>query len=129
MVLKVAYRAGVPTGEFWEQTPFETRLCVEAFNENRLDEDERCMHTAWHTAYFHRIKDMPRLSEMLAPYRKHKAVSAKATAAAASPDASGSGVDPNMSTNLMNALLQFPAGTVPGERLGNKSNSPEAPST
>lgn len=130
MVLKVAYRAGVPTGEFWDQTPFETRLCVEAFNENRLDEDERSMHTAWHTAYFHRIKDMPRLSEMLAPYRKHKAAAAKTTAAVApAASASPSGVDPNMSRDLMNALLQFPAGTVPGERLGNKSNSPEAPST
>jgi hypothetical protein len=127
-VLKIAYRAGIPTGEFWEQTPFETKLCVEAYNDQRLDDDERSMHTAWHTAYFYRIKDMPRLSEMLAPYRKAKGVSAGATAAAAaSSTAASSDPDPEMSRNLMNALLQFPAGTVPGERIGSKPDTPEVP--
>jgi hypothetical protein len=128
-VLKIAYRAGIPTREFWEQTPFETRLCVEAYNDQRLDEDERSMHTAWHTAYFHRVKDMPRLSEMLAPYRKAKGLTVKeaARAAKASSGSEASAPDPDMSRNLMNALLQFPAGKVPGERIGSKPDSSEAP--
>lgn len=125
-VLKIAYRAGIPTREFWEQTPFETKLCVEAYNDQRLDDDERSMHTAWHTAYFHRVKDMPRLSEMLAPYRNAKGLSVKEAARAAKGSAT-SEPDPDMSRNLMNALLQFPAGKVPGERIGKPPDTSEAP--
>ncbi len=84
------------------------------------------MHTAWHTAYFHRVKTMPRLSEMLAPYRKVKAGRTSGESVPANDEpASPAGVDPNMSRDLMNALLQFPAGTVPGARLADLNQSPE----
>ena len=122
-VLRTAYRAGVPTAAFWEQTPFETRLCVEAYNEIRLDENELFMHTAWHVGDFSRVKDMPRLSEMLAPYRKSRQIEVKAKEAVET----AAGPDPEMSRNLMNALLQFPAGKVPGERFGDRDKSPEVP--
>ncbi len=126
MILKTAYRAGIKPAEFWEQTPHETRLCVEAYNDIRLDEDERFMHTAWHIGYFTRIKDMPRLSEMLAPYRNRSGLKSGVKKNDIPVQAS-SGTDPEMSRNLMNALLQFPAGKVPGERVGNAAKPPEAP--
>jgi hypothetical protein len=84
------------------------------------------MHTAWHIGYFTRIKDMPRLSEMLAPYRKRTALKPGVTQTDSQAQ-TASGTDPNMSRNLMNALLQFPAGKVPGERVGKNATPPEAP--
>jgi hypothetical protein len=84
------------------------------------------MHTAWYIGYFTRIKDMPRLSEMLAPYRKRSALK-PGVKQNDIPAQTASGTDPSMSRNLMNALLQFPAGKVPGERVGNAATPPEAP--
>lgn len=77
-----------------------------------MDDDERFMTTAWHIGYFGRVSRMPPLAEVLAPYRKPR--KKKTITKDAAPVVSD--VDPNMARNLMNALLQFPAGTVPGER-------------
>ena len=84
------------------------------------------MHTAWHIGYFTRVKDMPRLSEMLAPYRNRSALKPAVTKNDV-PAQTSSSSDPSMSRNLMNALLQFPAGKVPGERVGNNTKPSEAP--
>ena len=84
------------------------------------------MHTAWHIGYFTRVKDMPRLSEMLAPFRKRSVLKPGVTHNDV-PAKTASGTDPSMSRNLMNALLKFPAGKVPGERVGNNAPPPEAP--
>jgi hypothetical protein len=126
LIFKTAYRAGIKPAEFWDQTPYETRLCVEAYNDIRLDEEERFMHTAWHIGYFTRVKDMPRLSEMLAPYRNRSALKSDVKKNDV-PAAPSPGRDPDLSRNLMNALLQFPAGQVPGERVGKNAKPPEAP--
>jgi hypothetical protein len=86
-----------------------------------MDDDERFMTTAWHVGYFGRVNKMPTLSEVLSPYRRKLLPDGRPA-----PVAASNGRDPNMSKNLMNALLQFPAGKVPGERI--KPSAPETPS-
>ena len=60
----VAYRVGIRPGEFWDMTPFQTNLLVEANAERLRDEFETLLSASWHTALFSRAKTMPPLKSL-----------------------------------------------------------------
>jgi hypothetical protein len=49
--------------EFWRSTPFQTLNRIEAASERRLADYRVMMFGAWHSAYFHRVKKMPRFDD------------------------------------------------------------------
>lgn len=51
--------------EFWEISPYELSLKVEAFQNRRKYTNNMLVQTAYLTAYYHRVKKMPSLKEIL----------------------------------------------------------------
>jgi len=64
-LLADANKAGVSTLEFWEMTPRELNLAMEAASWRMQNEQMIAMSLAWHTAALTRAKRMPTLREML----------------------------------------------------------------
>lgn len=65
-LMKQALRCGVSVAEFWEMTPRETLLTIEAaiwIDRRRVRQD---LSLAWHTAALSRVKRMPSLKRLLA---------------------------------------------------------------
>lgn len=60
----IAYRVGIRPGEFWDMTPFQTNLLVEANAERLRDEFETLLSASWHTALFSRAKTLPPLKSL-----------------------------------------------------------------
>ena len=97
--MKTAFRIGLKPNDFWDLTPNELKLCVEATNDRVMAERERDLWVSWHTAFLHRVevKYFPKLSELMAKLRPG------ADSDDAKPDTKA------VSRDLMNALLQLPA--------------------
>jgi hypothetical protein len=99
-------------------TPFELRLCLEARNENLVDDRARDLWHAWHTAYLGRVDKFPHLGELMPKILQHD-----------KPEDAGakSKPDPNLSRNLMNALLQLPAAPPPPKDPPPASSDADVP--
>lgn len=62
-----ALKAGVGALEFWEMTPPETYMAIEAATW-RMEHEQRLMAwTAWHVAALSRAKKLPSLTKILTP--------------------------------------------------------------
>lgn len=55
---KTAVRHGISPVEFWQLTPFLTRIAINSSHENMLIE-------TWHVAAFSRQKKLPKLQKLL----------------------------------------------------------------
>jgi hypothetical protein len=74
-LLVEALRAGVPVSEFWDMTPCETVLAIEAAAW-RLEQDERGrLRLAWHVAALSRAKRLPPLAQLMAPQKQSRTLS------------------------------------------------------
>ena len=104
IAFKTAFRTGILPEAFWNMTPNELRLCVEAANDQHLAERERDIWWAWHVAFLHRVdvKHFPKLTDLV------KSLRPKPKSSTTNPDDRKI-----MSRNLMNALLQFPTAPRP----------------
>jgi hypothetical protein len=87
-------------------TPFELRLCLEARNEDLVDDRAKDLWVAWHTAYLGRVDKFPHLGELMPKILEHKT---------SKDDKDGGGNRPKSSVgiDLMNALLKLPAAPPP----------------
>lgn len=63
--MKTATLIGINVLDFWELTPYEFSLTVEAFNKNKEEEQEEKLTLVWLGAAWQRAKKMPRLREIL----------------------------------------------------------------
>jgi hypothetical protein len=71
-MMAVAFQIGIDPLTFWELTPRELSVLVEAFEEKSKREQEAQLTTAYLTAYWHRVKKMPSLKEVLGIKKKEK---------------------------------------------------------
>ena len=83
-------------------TPFELRLCLEARNEDLVDDRARDLWKAWHTAYLGRVDKFPHLSELMPKILQHKP-------GGENNAVNGASSKSDVGVELMNALLQLPA--------------------
>lgn len=60
-----AVYCGVRPDEFWKSTPFEIEAIIKMFNKRTQIEQQNDMVCAYLTAYWHRVKKMPSLNEVL----------------------------------------------------------------
>lgn len=51
---------------FWQLTPGELSILVEAYNERKQSEHEEKLVVAYLTAYWHRVKKMPSINDVIA---------------------------------------------------------------
>lgn len=63
--LKIALKIGYKPTEFWDLTPIEFELAIDVFNENQQTEQENRLTQAYLTAYWQRVKDMPKLQDII----------------------------------------------------------------
>jgi hypothetical protein len=63
--MEVAFTIGIDPITFWQITPIELGIAVTAFNKKRELENEQNIVNAYLSAYWHRIKKMPSLKEVL----------------------------------------------------------------
>jgi hypothetical protein len=64
-MLGLAFQIGIDPLTFWELTPHELSILVDAFKEKTKREQEFQVVTAYLTAYWHRVKKMPSMKEIL----------------------------------------------------------------
>jgi hypothetical protein len=83
-------------------TPFELRLCLEARNENLVDDRARDLWQAWHTAYLGRVDKFPHLNELMPKILQH-----------GKPEDSEAKPKSSVGLDLMNALLKLPTAPPP----------------
>ena len=65
MAFSASLRAGIRPAEFWELTPYQTRLALEAWSKGRDYDRKIVMAAAWFCAGFQRLTTMPKLDEWL----------------------------------------------------------------
>ena len=65
---------------FWQMTPWQLGVVLEAQADDAKARHELAMATAWHAAAFQRAKKMPSLREVLKPKISGKALDAKVLA-------------------------------------------------
>lgn len=87
-------------------TPYELRMCIEAANDRLIDDRGRDLWISWHTAYLGRVDRFPHLNELMPKVLQHRDGEKPEHKKADGPD-------PNMSVNLMNALLKFKTAPPP----------------
>jgi hypothetical protein len=99
----------VQPAAFWDLTPNELKLCVEASNDQTMADRERDMWWAWHVAFLHRVdvKHFPKLSELMRGLRPKVVPKDEASRR-------------KVGDELMAALLQLPVAAKP------EPGSPEA---
>lgn len=61
----MAFQVGIDPLMFWELTPNELSVAVQAFAEKMKREHEQQVVVAYLNAYWHRVKKMPSLKEVL----------------------------------------------------------------
>lgn len=61
----LAYSINVQPSEFWDMTPAELGIMIRAFNEKTKADHKNELTLAYLTAYWHRVKKMPKLKEVL----------------------------------------------------------------
>jgi hypothetical protein len=83
-------------------TPFELRLCLEARNENLVDDRARDLWHAWHTAYLGRVDKFPHLNELMPKILQH-----------GKPEEAENKPKSSVGLDLMNALLKLPTAPPP----------------
>lgn len=54
--------------EFWALTPYQTRLYVQAHGQRQQLEYRRALWAAWHIEAFQRIKQLPKLDDLLSRF-------------------------------------------------------------
>lgn len=61
----MAVRVGIDLNDFWNMTPYELTIYIDAWNEKEKQEDERYIVSAWLSAAWYRCEKLPKLSEIL----------------------------------------------------------------
>lgn len=64
-MMGLAFQAGIDPLLFWELTPHEVSVAIQAFAEKTKREQEQQIVTAYMNAYWHRVKKMPSIKEVL----------------------------------------------------------------
>ena len=64
-MMGVAFQIGIDPLVFWELTPRELTVLVDAYEIEEKLQHEKDMAVAYLTAYWHRVKKMPSLKEVL----------------------------------------------------------------
>jgi hypothetical protein len=64
-LLSVGAAVGLKPLEFWEITPAELSAMVDVYNQRTTQEREMVLTTAYLTAYWTRVRQMPTLDEVL----------------------------------------------------------------
>jgi hypothetical protein len=64
-MMGVAFQIGIDPLTFWELTPAELSILIKAYQERMKREHEQQVVNAYLTAYWHRVKKMPSLKEVL----------------------------------------------------------------
>lgn len=77
MAFQTAARAGIQAREFWELTPYLTRLRVEAWLKDVEDRRKGDMSIAWCGAYLQRLAKMPSLERFLGIEKAPEELAAK----------------------------------------------------
>lgn len=76
-MLEVAAIIGVCPLTFWQLTPGELSIQVNAFNKRQKDEHDQKVIMAYLGAYWQRVKKMPRIKEVLKGPEEKKKQTAK----------------------------------------------------
>lgn len=71
-MLGLGFQIGIQPPTFWELTPLEFSILIKAFNEKEKREHDMRIVTAYLTAYWHRVKKMPSLKQVLGQSTKTK---------------------------------------------------------
>jgi hypothetical protein len=63
---------GISIADYNEMTPYELNLYILDFNEKRKREDEEKLTLVWLGEYWHRIKKLPPLKDIIGSKTQHK---------------------------------------------------------
>jgi hypothetical protein len=63
--LSLAIHMGISISEFDEMTPYELNLHAEVFMEKSLSEKQESLTLVWMGEYYHRVKNLPRITDEL----------------------------------------------------------------
>lgn len=72
-LLKQALRCGILVADFWEMTPRETKMAIEAAIWRDERQQRQALSLAWHTAALSRAKRLPSLKRLLSTSSGSKA--------------------------------------------------------
>lgn len=64
-MMGMAFQIGIEPLTFWQLTPREFEVLVKAYHERNKRETEQQIVAAYLTAYWHRVKKMPSLKDVL----------------------------------------------------------------
>lgn len=64
-MMGMAFQAGIDPLMFWELTPYELSVSIGAFVEKTKREHEQQVVLAYLNAYWHRVKKMPNIKEVI----------------------------------------------------------------
>lgn len=74
VLLAEAAKIGIAPLAFWDMTPREVLVALEAAVWQTEREQERMLALAWHTAYLQRVKTLPSLQSLLRSLQPDKGV-------------------------------------------------------
>lgn len=60
-----AFRIGITASEFWQMTFLEINSMTTIFQEKQKEKQDDLITQAYLTAYYQRVKDMPKLKDVL----------------------------------------------------------------
>jgi hypothetical protein len=69
----VAFEIGMTAAEYYDSTPAEIGMKVEVYNRKQKQNHDEIITTAYLSAYYNRVKKMPKLQELLSPKEKPRA--------------------------------------------------------
>lgn len=70
---EIAFEIGMTSSEFYESTPAEIGMKIDIFNRRQQQRHDEMVTVAYLSAYYNRIKKMPKLQELLSGKEKPKA--------------------------------------------------------
>ena len=68
--MKIATRIGISLKDFWDMTPLELFISIEAFEDREKERSKEILIQAYYTESFARMKKLPKLKDLLKEKKK-----------------------------------------------------------